>query len=140
MRRLMLLLAIPALLSVGSAAAATNDDPFKDTNCKKAQTQMELDYCAGRDFQAEDKKLNALYRKLMSGYDAKSQALLKTAERNWLAFRDSECEFETAGSEGGTIHPMESSICLTDKTRARVKELQAQANCAEGDLTCNIAK
>ena len=129
-----------AFFSVSAIAGPSNDDPFKGTDCKKAQTQMELDYCAGRDFEAADKKLNTLYRKLMSGYDAKSQALLKTAEKSWLAYRDSECEFETADSEGGSIQPMEDSICLTEKTKARIKELQTQSDCEEGDLTCNLPK
>ena len=119
------------------AAAASNDDPFKNTDCKKAQVQMELNYCADKDFQVEDKKLNTLYRKLMAGYDARSQALLRTAEKNWIAFRDSECALETASSQGGSIQPMEYSICLKEKTAARIKELQAQDSCEEGDLTCN---
>ena len=127
-----------ALLPLQAGAAETSDDPFKGVDCRRAQVQVNLDYCAGKDFEAQDKKLNALYRKLMSGYDAKSQTLLKTAEKNWLAYRDSECDFETAGSEGGTIHPMEGSICLTQKTKARIKELQAQSDCPEGDLTCNL--
>jgi uncharacterized protein YecT (DUF1311 family) len=112
-----------ALLS-GANQAAQSDDPFKGTDCNNAQAQVELNYCANRDFEAEDKKLNAVYRKLMAGLDPQSQALLKAAEKNWLVFRDSECEFETAGSEGGSIRPMEESNCLTEKTKARIKELQ----------------
>lgn len=121
-----LILLIAALAPCGASAAGKSDDPFKDIDCKKAQVQLELDYCAGKDLEAADKKLNEVYRKLMAGNDAKSQALLKTAEKNWLAYRDSECEYETADSEGGTIHPMEGSICLAEKTKARIKELQAQ--------------
>lgn len=137
-RNLLIILGTLSMLSIHSSSAATTDDRFKGTDCNKAQTQMELDYCAGKDFEAQDKKLNALYRKLMAGYDAKNQSLLRTAEKNWLAYRDSECAFETAESEGGTIHPMESSLCLTEKTKARIKELQAQGDCTEGDLTCNL--
>jgi len=139
MRKFPISLAVAALASIHPAGAATTDDPFKNTDCKKAQTQIELDYCADRDYQTEDKKLNALYRTIMSKYDATSQVLLKAAEKNWIAYRGSECEFETASSEGGSIQPMEDSICLTNKTRARIRELQAQRDCAEGDLTCNAA-
>lgn len=130
-------IALAALMPLRASAAGKSDDPFKDTDCKKAQVQIELDYCAGKDFDDADKKLNAIYRRLMSGNDAKSQALLKAAEKKWTAYRDSECEFETADSEGGSIHPMEGLICLVEKTKARIKELQAQSSCAEGDLTCN---
>ncbi|HLY05684.1 MAG TPA: lysozyme inhibitor LprI family protein [Rhizomicrobium sp.] len=117
---------IPILLSVlpafaGSPAA---EDPFKGIDCKNAKVQMELNYCADRDFQAADKKLNAVYRKLLDSDDPKDKGLPKTAERNWIAWRDSECAYETAGSEGGSIQPMEYSECLTQKTEARIKELQ----------------
>jgi len=72
------------------------EDPFKGIDCKNAQVQMELNYCADRDFQAADKKLNATYRKLLDASDPKERELLKTAERNWIAYRDSECAYETA--------------------------------------------
>jgi len=136
-RALAIVLPVATFLGALPGNAASNDDPFKGTDCKKAQAQMDLNYCADRDFQAQDKALNALYRLLMSKYDVKSQGLLKTAEKTWIAFRDSECTFETASSEGGSIQPMEYSGCLSELTRARIKQLQAQRDCAEGDLTCN---
>ena len=101
------------------------DDPFKGIDCKNAKVQMEMNYCADRDFQAADRKLNAAYRKLLGASDPKERELLKTAERNWIAYRDSECAYETAGSEGGSIQPMEYSICLTQKTEAHIKEIQS---------------
>ncbi len=127
MRRALLLglIAATALRAHASMAAGT-DDPFRNTDCSKAAVQMEMDYCANRAFAEADRKLNLLYRKLLASSDAKDRELLKTAERNWIAFRDSECAYETAGSEGGSIHPMEYSNCLRDKTDAHIKELVAQ--------------
>lgn len=116
------------LLLLRPVGAAGADSPFKDIDCHKAQTQMELNYCADKAFQVEDKKLNALYRKLMASSDAKTQALLRAAERSWLAYRDSECEYETSDSDGGSIHPMEGSDCLAEKTKAHIRELQASGD------------
>jgi uncharacterized protein YecT (DUF1311 family) len=113
-----------AALLAGANHAVQSDDPFKATDCSKAQAQVELNYCANRDFEAADRRLNAIYQKQMRGLAADSRVLLRAAEKNWLAFRDSECEFETAESEGGSIHPMEESNCLTEKTKARIRELQ----------------
>ena len=115
----LLLLPLPAF--AGSPGA---DDPFKGLDCKNAKVQMELNYCADREFQTADRKLNVVYRKLLNSADGKEKELLKTAERNWLAWRDSECAYETAGSEGGSIQPMEYSECLTRLTQSHVKELQ----------------
>jgi len=129
-------LAFASLLANSPGSTAATDDSFKNTDCKKAQVQLELDYCADREFQAQDKKLNAVYQALLAGYDPKNKTLLKTAERNWLAYRDSECTLETAGSGGGSIQPMEYSLCLADKTREHLKELQRQRDCADDD-GCN---
>ena len=112
---------LPAL--TGHAAA---DDPFKNLDCKTAKVQMELNYCADRDFRSADKKLNTLYRKLLDSAEPNKRELLKAAERNWIGYRDSECALETASSEGGSIAPMEYSMCLTEKTEARIKELRRQ--------------
>ena len=109
----------------GHAGAGAARDPLKGGDCKNATVQMELNACAERDFEAADKKLNAVYRKLLDGAEAKEKEMLKTAERNWIAYRDSECAYETAGSEGGSIQPMEYSECLTQKTEAHIKELQS---------------
>ena len=130
MKRIMF--AVVPLLCTGAAQA---DDKI---NCKSGDlNQMQLDQCAGIDFNAADARLNALYKAMMSKYDAPNQALLKTAQRAWIGFRDAECTYETNLTVGGTINSMEDTICRTEKTNARIKELNAQLHCAEGDLTCN---
>jgi uncharacterized protein YecT (DUF1311 family) len=123
-------------LAVLASGAAHADDKI---DCKSQNlNQMQLDQCAGQGFLAADAKLNKLYRTLMSKYDASNQALLKGAEKSWLAYRDAECSYETNGTVGGTINPMEDTLCRTDKTNARIKELNAQLHCEEGDLLCNM--
>jgi uncharacterized protein YecT (DUF1311 family) len=106
-------------------------------DCKNAETTYELDQCAGKDFQAADGKLNSIYKQLMSKYDNANQSLLKTAQRNWLSFRDSECIYETNDTVGGSMNAMMFTACKTEKTNARVKELNAQLHCEEGDMSCN---
>jgi uncharacterized protein YecT (DUF1311 family) len=127
-------LAVLALLVMAGGAQAADGK----INCKSGDlNQMELDQCAGMDFTAADAKLNALYKTLMSKYDAPNQALLRTAQRAWLGFRDAECIYETNLTVSGTINPMEDTICRTEKTNARIKELNTQLHCPEGDLSCN---
>jgi uncharacterized protein YecT (DUF1311 family) len=113
----------------------------KPENCAGKGNTIELDECYGREYKRADAALNQLYQELMKKLsDASERALLRSAEEAWVSFRDKECEFETAGTSDGTIHPIEVSVCLTDKTNARIKELQAQLNCPEGDLTCVHAR
>ena len=54
----------------------------------------------------------------------------------WIKFKDLACQFETSGTEGGSVHAMVLAECLIEKTRHRNKELEALANCQEGDLSC----
>jgi uncharacterized protein YecT (DUF1311 family) len=126
---------ITAALTLLAGTAARADDKI---NCKSQDlNQMQLDQCAGQDFQTSDAKLNALYKSMMTKYDAPNQTKLKTAEKAWLTYRDAECDYETNVTAGGTINPMEVAICRTSKTQARIKELNAQLHCEEGDLLCN---
>jgi uncharacterized protein YecT (DUF1311 family) len=101
-----------------------------------AQSQMELNAQAGSALQKSDAQLNAVYNKLRARIsDAGTQKLL-LAQQSWLRFRDLECEFETMGTVGGTIHSMIVAICLTRLTDQRIKDLEVQLNCKEGDLSC----
>ncbi|HEX3808136.1 MAG TPA: lysozyme inhibitor LprI family protein [Rhizomicrobium sp.] len=128
-----------ALMALAAVPARAADDPFKGTNCKSEElNQGQLDYCAGKTYEAADAKLNALYRELTAKYDAPNAAMLKKAEVAWIAFRDAECNYETNGTAGGTINPMEQTICGTNKTNARIAELTAQLKCEEGDMLCNM--
>ena len=126
-------IAAAALLLTASTAQAD-----EKLNCKSQDlNQMQLDQCAGIDFTAADAKLNALYKVMMSKYDAANGEKLKLAERAWIAWRDAECDYETNGTAGGSINPMMDTMCRTEKTNARIKELNAQVHCAEGDMSCN---
>ncbi len=129
-----------SLLAASLAVFASDAHAADKIDCKKTDTlnQYQLDVCAGYDYTAADGKLNALYRDLMSKYDTANGALLKSAERAWLAYRDAECTYETNGTVGGTINPMMDTMCRTEKTNARIKELATQLKCPEGDLSCNM--
>jgi uncharacterized protein YecT (DUF1311 family) len=128
-----ILTALGALAFTTGAAQADDKIDCKSQNLN----QMQLDQCAGMDFQKSDAKLNALYKSMMSKYDAANGALLKSSERAWIAYRDAECSYETNLTVGGTINPMMDTMCRTKKTDDRIKELNTQLHCPEGNLDCN---
>jgi uncharacterized protein YecT (DUF1311 family) len=101
-----------------------------------AQSQMELNAQAGSALQKSDAQLNAVYNKLRAKISDAGKKSLQTAQQSWLRFRDQECEFETMGTVGGSIHSMIVAVCLTRLTDQRIKDLEAQLNCKEGDLSC----
>jgi uncharacterized protein YecT (DUF1311 family) len=101
-----------------------------------AQTQGDMDAAESARAARLDKQLNAAYQQLMSRYSAADQALLKQSERSWLKYRDDDCRYEAAGVTGGSAYPMVYAMCLQGLTAERLKRLQYQAGCQEGDLSC----
>jgi len=128
MRRLFL---SACLVFLATAPAAWAED------CDRGDdSQSMMNICADADRQAADAKLNAAYKDLVGRNDQASNKLLQTAQRAWIAFRDAECAYSTADSQGGSIHPMEVSQCLTELTNERFKRLTSDANCKSSDPAC----
>jgi uncharacterized protein YecT (DUF1311 family) len=112
-----------ALLAFAAAHAQKREE---QSPCEDAQTQAELNMCAGRKFKEADAELNRVYSQLTSKVDAPYRAKLKAAEVSWLKYRDDNCDYETALYEGGTMRPMVYSFCLERMTKARTAELRGQ--------------
>jgi uncharacterized protein YecT (DUF1311 family) len=117
------------ILAASSAVRAQECDRSDDS-------QQMMNICAGEEYQAADARLNATYQALIGSDDADGKRLLQVAQRAWISFRDAECAHNTAASQGGSIHAMEVSQCLTRLTDDRIKQLAASANCEEGDVSC----
>jgi uncharacterized protein YecT (DUF1311 family) len=121
MRLVLVVASAVTAIAIGSAAA---------------QSQMDLNAQAAGDLRKSDEQLNAVYNKLRAKISDAGKKSLQTAQQSWLRFRDQECEFETMGTVGGSIHSMVVAICLTRLTDQRIKDLETQLNCKEGDLSC----
>lgn len=117
--KLALALALAPFLLAAAPAAA--DDKL---DCAHAEAQQDMNRCAEQDFERADAVLNRDYKKLLAGLDAPNAGLLRTAQRAWLSFRDSECKFEAAPNTGGSIYPLVYSGCLTALTKDRTKQLK----------------
>ena len=108
--------------------------------CDPNATQLDLDQCTGAVFEAADKELNALYRQMRDRLadDPDTTHLLTASQRAWVAWRDAECDFASAGVAGGSIYPMIRGQCLTGLTNARVADFTRYLACEEGDLSCPL--
>ena len=104
--------------------------------CADAQTQHDLNVAEGRKLAIADMAMNAAHGRLMAKISPAGQTALRDAQRNWLRFRDAECDFETLATINGTIHPLEVALCRTRLTRVRTRDLTAQLDCGEGDVSC----
>jgi uncharacterized protein YecT (DUF1311 family) len=101
-----------------------------------AQTQLEMNERAGNGLRQAEARMDAVYAKVMGRISNAGKENLQSAQETWQRFRDQECEFETMGTKGGSIHPMVVAECRRRLTDQRIKDLEAQANCHEGNLSC----
>jgi uncharacterized protein YecT (DUF1311 family) len=117
-RPIILVLAL-LMSSISIAGQKPKDDP-----CPNAQTQQELNQCAGKAYKAADGELNQVYRKVVAMLDAEQRSQLKVAQTAWLKYRDAHCEFVADQYKGGSMRPMIHAFCLADVTRDRTTELK----------------
>ena len=117
-------LAVLPLLLLAAAPARADD-----TGCKNSMAQSEMSICANQDYKAADARLNTAYRALMRKLagDSVAQHKLKVAQRAWIGFRDSQCDFEGHSAEGGSMQPMLISGCMARLTKQRTKDLEKPA-------------
>ncbi|MBQ4774598.1 lysozyme inhibitor LprI family protein [Pectobacterium versatile] len=108
-------------------------------DCNNANTQLDMNQCAVQEYKKVDGELNQLYQDVVKRVVIEEhKALLKSAQRKWIAYRDADCEFQTFPTTGGSVHGMVYSQCLTEKTAERVKEFKTMLRCEEGDLSCPL--
>jgi uncharacterized protein YecT (DUF1311 family) len=130
-RRTTYFIAAVALLAFAEPAVAD------DIDCANAQSTVEMNFCADKDYQAADKALNATYDKALKSvrsrdmekpYDAKSfEEALRGTQRAWVAYRDADCkDVEAQIWTNGTGATSAILGCMTAKTLQRTKDLKEQ--------------
>jgi uncharacterized protein YecT (DUF1311 family) len=122
-----------AMLLLFSAGARAGDEE-ENIDCENIRNTVESNFCADKDLQSADTKLNALYKKVLTQisedslekpYDRKTwENALRESQRAWMSFRDLDCKgvvpLEWSGGTGTTAAVL---ICLKEKTETRTKEL-----------------
>ena len=128
------ILLICGCVVLADGPARGDDEP--DVDCDNANTQMELNICAGRDYEEADTALNAQWKITREAMVEADQAIeeadqrgaekeLLAAQRAWITYRDGQCEALGYGYYGGSMRPMVVASCLADMTRKRTEELKA---------------
>lgn len=132
--------AVAALLTALVVTAPQAGAQAPDASCQNPQTQADMNRCAGAGYAAQDRKLNQVYAAYRARLPAAQAQQLAAAQKAWIAFRDADCAFVGSSVAGGSVYGMVLNGCLEDRTRQRVKELEALAACKEGDLACPAPK
>ena len=107
-------------------------------NCKDPQSNAEMKMCAEQDWKKADADLNIAFNKAIAGareadrtatgigYENRrsSEAMLREAQRAWIAFRGANCNYQYQIYFGGTHAGLAYLLCKADMTKARLKELR----------------
>lgn len=126
---------IACFLFLVAGAAAAQDEP--DVDCGQASTQMAMNICSGREYEAADRELNAVYKQAMARQreiDADAAAMgpdmvgavaaLRKAQRAWIDYRDGHCDGFGFVGLGGSIRPLLVNDCMKTLTVKRTQELR----------------
>ncbi|HZG31901.1 MAG TPA: lysozyme inhibitor LprI family protein [Sphingopyxis sp.] len=126
---------IAAMLFTLAAAA---QEP--EVDCDNPQYQVEMNFCAGRGYDAADAELNAQYKLTVAALKARDKDIdrsydtqpthydtLLAAQRAWIAYRDQHCLSESFAARGGSMAPMLHSGCMARLTKQRTAELKELA-------------
>ncbi len=93
-------------------------------DCDEPQSQMNI--CSAKSYQQADARLNDIYKQAVASATAsggEAPALLRTAQRAWITYRDAACAAEAAPYEGGSIQPLIRTSCLKKLTERRSADL-----------------
>jgi uncharacterized protein YecT (DUF1311 family) len=93
--------------------------------CKRnAQGVYEDVACATEALSAADKELNDVYRRLLAQVDDDAKTKLRTSQRAWIVYRDSNAGFVYAVEGDGSAGRMVLANQNEQATRARIRELK----------------
>ncbi len=105
-------------------------------DCLDALAQTDMNLCASKEARKTERELEAVYKKLMKKIDPEDQARLRSAQSAWIVYRRKQCEFNTSGTIGGSVHPTVLAYCYAYFAEQQKKNLLEQLECEEGNLSC----
>jgi uncharacterized protein YecT (DUF1311 family) len=78
--------------------------------------------CISAELKRQDALLNQNYRKLMASLSTARKKVLQEAQRAWIKFRDTNCDFYY-DPDGGSAARVDANECLLNATADRANEL-----------------
>ena len=111
-----------------------------------AQTQAQLNKEASDFYKKSDMELNSVYKQIIEEYsnDAIFIEALRTSQRNWITFRDSELKMKYPNREPGwygSIQTMCVSYYMAELTNERTRRLRLWVDgIDEGDACAGTIK
>lgn len=96
---------------------------FNTAHSQDGLTQSQLNQAASQHFGTSDYMLNKAYAQLMGVLSEERKEKLKTSQRTWIKFRDSEADFISGAYGNGSMRPLIHAQVLIRLTEQRTSEL-----------------
>lgn len=77
--------------------------------------------CMSAEFGYQDKRLNAAYKRLMSSIAPSEKAALRSDEREWIKYKDTQC---ASGADAGQAEDLVAYDCSVNETAKRATLLE----------------
>jgi uncharacterized protein YecT (DUF1311 family) len=117
-----IVLAVVALSAMGVVSAQNTKDRPEDKCCCTTYDSGQCLVGVKNDVDAE---LDDTYQKALRRWDQpRHGSKLQEAERQWLSYRDANCEAEKATYDRGTMGPNAWALCRIRLTRQRIEEIK----------------
>jgi uncharacterized protein YecT (DUF1311 family) len=137
--RCLALLAVLVATAAGWPVIAADPPAGATRDCIKIADYREMVDCFAADSQAADVAATRAYEAMLAKLGPSPRRdLLRSSQEAWLAYRSAYCAFVSSAVEGGSFQPTIRNTCFADMARIRLKELEHQLTCREGDLSCVV--
>ena len=100
--------------------------------CEKAYTTPEINACARKDLDRADAALNSMYQSVLTRLtkaskdepeSGEAKLQLIAAQREWVRFREDDCQAIFTLWRTGTIRTLQYLTCMQSHAEQRTKEL-----------------
>ena len=128
MKTLITIIALACLPFVTHAQAqqSQNDGLSRQfTTCmdRSGGVTMDIIECISAEAQRQDDQLNQAYQALRADLSPERKKQLLEAQRAWIKFRDTNCDFYY-DPDGGTLARVMANDCVMQMTAKRARELE----------------
>lgn len=98
-------------------------------NCESSKNQADTNKCLSSELEKATAKINLTYTKYLNDLNEPAKSQFKNAQRSWIKFKDSDCDFQTESLKNGSMYSSVVSNCLLNKTNQRILEIEKFSNC-----------
>lgn len=107
------------------SAATLNEIAQRQPNCNNPRSDIEIKECIRLRYEAADRRLNDVYKQLLSKLSREERSLLAEEQQRWIQLKENNCEFEVYESRGASGYRGFLNQCLERMTKQRTAELES---------------